>query len=174
MGGSLCRVAHPSLGINALTKTELQILHQIKHDLLGRFGEELFSIHPPESFAHLRLHLIGGTLPERVVLLTATHGFPEKVEIGFPNFIGQIAGRIHNNVPLHGGPQFISRCKSGNFVQTGHKLRLTNNQFLDVVMLYAFGFRQSRKWNIGIVGLKFFEGHLVVISLRVAQFGHTL
>ena len=90
VGSSLGLSAHPVLGIDALTETNLQVLHQSLHHLLRTLREELLAVDSSERLAHLSLYLRCGTLPQWVVFLTAAHGLTEEFEVCLADIIAQV------------------------------------------------------------------------------------
>ena len=90
VGCSLGFSAHPFLSVDALTETDLQVLHQRLHHLLGRFREEFLAVDSSECLAHLILYLRCGTLPQWVIFLTAAHGLSEEIEVCHADIVAQV------------------------------------------------------------------------------------
>ena len=150
MCGSLRRVAHPRLCIDALPQRNLQIAYQLFHHLLRRLGEISCHINLAQRLSHLCFHLIGSAFPQRIILFSAAHCFAEEVEVSFANFIAQIRGRILNNIPFHQCAQVVGRSCGINFIISRHKRRLSHYYFLNISRLYPFGISHFFEWNIGV------------------------
>ena len=174
VSGSLGGIAHPSLCVDALTETDLEILHQSLHNLLGRLWEVTLAVHATERLAHLRLNLVDGTLPERVILLATAHGLAEEVEVALTNLVGEVSSRAGDDIPLHQRLQGSGALGSGNFVKTLHEGWLTDDHILDELALDALGIAHLLQVEVRIAALELLESHLVVVRLWVAKFGSAL
>ena len=111
--------AHPSLCLDALAKGNLQVLHQLLHALLGGSGEVTLTVDLTEGLTHLTFHLLGGTFPERIVLLTSTQCLSEEIEVCCCNLLREIAGSTQDYSPLHIGTVFTSRHALHQLLSTG-------------------------------------------------------
>ena len=174
MRSRLCGIAHPRLRVDTLTEADLQVAHKLFHHLLGRSGEVAFAIHLAQRFAHDALHLIGGTLPKRVIFLATTHCAAKEVEVGFTNLITQIAGRTANQIPLHHSLHRFCVFGTDNLIESHHETGLSHYNLFEIVALHALRVQRLLQIDVRIVGLKFLQRHLIVVSLWIAQLGHTL
>ena len=174
MSSFLCCLAHPSLSIDTLTETGLKILHELLHHLLRAFWEIALAVDATECLAQLSINLSSSTLPQRIILLTATHSLAEEFETGFANLIAEIRSRTTDDVPLHQSLQCACTFCSSHLVITGEESRLTYDHLLEIFALDSLGVGKCLERNVRIILLEFCQGHLVVVGLRITKFGTTL
>ena len=167
VGIGLGGVAHPRLGIDALSEADLQVVHQLFHHLLGLGGEVALAVHLAEGLAHGTLHLVSGALPQGIVFLAAAHSLAEEVEVGLTDVISQIRGTALDDIPLHDGPHIIGADQGQQLVETGEECRLPHVHLLDILRCNAPSLHVGFQGYVRIVLLKLGDGHLVVIGLWV-------
>ena len=170
----LGHVAHPALCLDALAKCHLQVVHERLHAFFRRCGEILVYINLAQGLPHHAFHLAGCALPQREVLLAASQGLSEEVELCRNDVIAQVVGRAHYLAPLHVIAVFVGSERADELVGPGHKLGLAHHEFLYVLGLDAGGVHHLHELDVGVLGVEVGQGHLVIVGLRVAQLGGRL
>ena len=174
MSSFLSSLAHPGLSIDTLTETDLKILHEGLHHLLRAFWEIALAVDAAERLTQLSLYLSSSTLPQRIILLAATHSLAKEFETGFANLIAEIRSRTTDDVPLHQSLQCACTFCSCHLVITGEESRLTYDHLLEIFALDSLGVGKCLERNVRIILLEFCQGHLVVVGLRITKFGTAL
>ena len=101
VGTCLGAVAHPILGINTLSKSNLQVLDQGNHTLLG-FSREIFlNIKLTDCLTKYAAYGRCGTFPPGLLLLTAAHNLAVKIKVGLVKLHGKPRSRVINKLPFH-------------------------------------------------------------------------
>ena len=109
-----------------------------------------------------------------MVLLTTRTDSAIKFEILSHGSIAQVVGCIIDEAPLH-HVTILSRCNTAHeFVGTFQEGGLTHHHLLQVLGVNALGIHHLHQRQVGIVGLKLLQRHLIVVGFRVAEFGTRL
>ena len=160
---------HPSLLINALTEGFLQIVHELKHALLGAFGEITLNIHFADGHSQNILYSTHRALPTRAVLLRTLHRAAVEIERDTAEIIAQCRGGAVDHVEFEIRFECFERSIGENLLHLVNGLRLVDTYFGKRGI--ALILEQHFPINARIIAQEFGVGHLVIIAFHVAQLG---
>ena len=109
-----------------------------------------------------------------MILFTTGDNLAIEVEVGCASLIIQQTGGTVNLSPLHHVTVFSGSHAAKQLVSGSHERRLSDHQLLDILCFDALGVHLVFQLEVWIGTLEVKHRHLIVVGLRVTEFGARL
>ena len=160
---------HPGLLIDALSEGFLQVMHELKHALLGAFRKIALYIHFADGHSHYVFHCTHGTLPARTVLLGALHRAAVEVERDTAEIIAQGRSGAVDHVEFQIRLEGFERRIGKNFLYLVNRFGLVDAYLIHRRITLTQ--EEEIPVDTGIIAQQFGVAHLMIVAFHVAQLG---